>query len=506
MLFLLAALALPLARAGVARVPPSGWRSWNLFGPNVNQSLMTSIMDAVVSRSRLVDGVPTSLADLGYSDVGLDDNWQKCDSGVGGKGFHAPDGTPIVNEERFPDLGAMVAHAHALNLTAGWYGNNCICADQSANVSHFVGDVAAFRRYDFDSYKLDSCGAQKNIALYASLLANDGGRPVVIENCHNGCDEGLRMARARALTALPAHAHGMRARRAARSRPPRLRRPFYPEPSYKPDFPPWCPFSFYRTSVDAMVLYAAVFGVQLPHVRAFTAVNLSFPGCWAYADMLCVGALSRARSVSTAGVRRAVRGRCRARPHALPPATPLPPPRRRSEVGVSPGLHKNEVALTFSEARAHFGAWCIVSSPLVLGLDARDAAVMDAAWPIISNTEALAVNRAWAGSAGTRVAAADTNVSWPYCGAQYPTGCAVESWEVFAKPLAGGAAAVLFLNHDPSLARNLTLDLAAVPGLACGAGCAVRDVWRHAPRGAAAGSLSADVAAHDSEFFVLTPA
>ena len=34
---------------------------------------MESIMDAMVARSRTVNGVPTSLADLGYADVGLDD-------------------------------------------------------------------------------------------------------------------------------------------------------------------------------------------------------------------------------------------------------------------------------------------------------------------------------------------------------------------------------------------------------------------------------------------------
>jgi len=87
---------------------------------------MTQIMDAMVSRARSVDGTPTSLADLGYTDVGLDDAWQKCDSGPRGIGFHAPGGAPIVDTITFPSLGDMVRHAHALNLTAGWYGNNCI--------------------------------------------------------------------------------------------------------------------------------------------------------------------------------------------------------------------------------------------------------------------------------------------------------------------------------------------------------------------------------------------
>lgn len=39
--------------------------------------------------------------------------------------------------------------------------------------------------------------------------------------------------------------------------------------------------------------------------------------------------------------------------------------------------------------------WCVTSSPLVLGLDLRDPAAVDLAWPIISNKAALEVNRAW---------------------------------------------------------------------------------------------------------------
>lgn len=33
-----------------------GWRSWNLYGANVDQALIQSQMDGLVSRKRLVDG------------------------------------------------------------------------------------------------------------------------------------------------------------------------------------------------------------------------------------------------------------------------------------------------------------------------------------------------------------------------------------------------------------------------------------------------------------------
>lgn len=55
---------------------------------------------------------------------------------------------------------------------------------------------------------------------------------------------------------------------------------------------------------------------------------------------------------------------------------------------------------TYEENRAHFGAWCIVSSPLILGHDVTNEATTSAIWDIITNTEAIAVNQQWAGHPG----------------------------------------------------------------------------------------------------------
>lgn len=58
---------------------------------------------------------------------------------------------------------------------------------------------------------------------------------------------------------------------------------------------------------------------------------------------------------------------------------------------------------SFEEDRAHFGAWCIVSSPLILGFNLSDRATYQRVWPIISNKEAIAVNQNWAGHPGMLV-------------------------------------------------------------------------------------------------------
>lgn len=83
----------------------------------------------------MVNGKPTSLADLGYIDVGLDDNWQECGAyGAAQYTFHDASGYPRINRDRFPNFLEMTDYAHSLGLTAGWYLNNCICNGEFSTV------------------------------------------------------------------------------------------------------------------------------------------------------------------------------------------------------------------------------------------------------------------------------------------------------------------------------------------------------------------------------------
>jgi hypothetical protein len=137
-------LMFTVARAlddGLARTPPMGWRSWNAFGPLIDDAKMRAAADALCDTSRPVWGrtSPTSLRDLGrlqiappsrvgrhlclhagYASVGLDDGWQQCGAGVDGS-FHDAAGDPLVNASKFVDLAAMVSYAHAKGVRVGWY-------------------------------------------------------------------------------------------------------------------------------------------------------------------------------------------------------------------------------------------------------------------------------------------------------------------------------------------------------------------------------------------------
>ena len=64
-------------------------RAFDAFGHNNTHPyhVQERMVDALVDRSRKVDGEPTSLLDLGYNRIGLDDSWQECGAGVNGS-FH----------------------------------------------------------------------------------------------------------------------------------------------------------------------------------------------------------------------------------------------------------------------------------------------------------------------------------------------------------------------------------------------------------------------------------
>jgi len=376
-----------------------GWRSWNLYGANVNQEIIESQMTGISSRKRQVNGVPTSLADLGYSDVGLDDNWQLCGKyGPNGYTFHNADGFPIVNPARFPDFIAMTTYAHSLNLTAGWYGNNCICSDHCSDITCYQGDVDAVIAYGFDSIKLDGCGAERDLDTYAALF-NATGKSILIENCHWGGT--------------------------------------VPNAT-------WCPWNYFRTCGDISASYSSVVS-NLQSVWQWAKSGLSKPGCWAYPDML--------------------------------------------EVGCAHGPHgPNDPGLSFVEARSHFGAWCIVSSPLILSHDTNNDTIMDEIWPIIANTEAIAVNQAYQGESGNVFASSNKPL-----------------WQAIYKPFNSTATAVLIMNQDSS-ANSITINFSQIPSLS-GSSFTVRDIWAHQDLGTFSTSWTAtNLPSHDSSFLLINPA
>lgn len=92
----------------------------------------------------------------------------------------------------------------------------------------------------------------------------------------------------------------------------------------------------------------------------------------------------------------------------------LPTPGKKMNCGAT----KEELCppLTVTEAQTHFGAWAIVSSPLVLSFDLTDTATLEKHWQTITNTDVIEVNQDYAGFSGSRFAQSHDTVEMYPCG------------------------------------------------------------------------------------------
>mmetsp|Transcript_15586 Transcript_15586/g.33973 ORF Transcript_15586/g.33973 Transcript_15586/m.33973 type:complete len:416 (-) Transcript_15586:252-1499(-) len=235
---------------GLATTPPMGWRSWNGFHGSITQEILQAQVDGLV---RKVKG--TSLLDLGYGRVGLDDYWQDCGAGINGS-FHDAQGHPLINTTAFPNLTAFNSYAHSKGVLTGWYMNNCHCKEEGELEPNWApqmeGDTAAIAAMGWDGVKIDGCGPSHDTQLWSDLL-NKTGRQTLIENCGNN------------KTFPYVDAEGVLQ----------------------------CPHHMWRISTDIEAKWDSVVNnlQMLLHERTpgMAEWQLSQPGCWAYPDMLEVG-------------------------------------------------------------------------------------------------------------------------------------------------------------------------------------------------------------------------
>ena len=232
----------------------------NGFEGEIDNNIIRSVVDALVSKSRLVDGAPMSLADLGYARLGIDDGWQSCGSGPGGS-YHAHDGTPLVNRSRFPSLKSLVNYGHGAGLLMDFYHINCICMDTyilNANktwaYASWKGNIIQLRDAGFDGIKIDNCGDDNGVG-YAVMKKEieATGRPLLIENCNQAHGSGPPRG-------LPNNSSG------------------------------WCDFHMFRTGGDIRSSFGDVIA-KLQRTIPYQDIRhpISRPGCWAFPDMLEVG-------------------------------------------------------------------------------------------------------------------------------------------------------------------------------------------------------------------------
>ena len=99
--------------------------------------------------------------------------------------------------------------------------------------------------------------------------------------------------------------------------------------------------------------------------------------------------------------------------------------------------------LSLVQNKTHFTMWCMMNSPLMLGLDLRRVKLGDELYKIIANRELIALNQDALGVQAKRIF---TTVD---CGSETPDKAYIEDInrvDILAKPLADGSMALCFIN------------------------------------------------------------
>jgi alpha-galactosidase len=162
---------------GLAKTPPMGWNSWNLFAGKIDDKTVRGIADAMVT---------SGMRDAGYVYVNIDDTWEGVRDAQGNLG----------SNKKFPDMKALADYVHSKGLKLGIYSSPGprTCADYPGSYGHEEQDAKTFAAWGIDYLKYDWCGARM-------IYSNDylqpvyqkmgdallkSGRPIIYSLCEYG--------------------------------------------------------------------------------------------------------------------------------------------------------------------------------------------------------------------------------------------------------------------------------------------------------------------------------
>src|SRR5258708_5542420 len=120
---------------GLARTPPMGWNSWNRFACNINEDLVKSAADALVS---------SGMKDAGYEYVVIDDCWQISRDAAG---------NIVADAKTFPSgIKALADYVHSKGLKFGIYSDagTKTCAGRPGSRGHEYQDALQYAAWGVD--------------------------------------------------------------------------------------------------------------------------------------------------------------------------------------------------------------------------------------------------------------------------------------------------------------------------------------------------------------------
>jgi alpha-galactosidase len=169
----------PNTKPSLAKTPPMGWNSWNMFGPKVTAESVCQVADVLVS---------TGLKDCGYEYVVIDDCWsfkEKRDSS----------GDLIPDAGRFPDgIKAVADYVHSKGFKFGIYSDagTMTCAGFPGSFGFEEQDARLWASWGVDFLKYDYCYAppEQEVAIerYTRMgtALQNSGRDILFSICEWG--------------------------------------------------------------------------------------------------------------------------------------------------------------------------------------------------------------------------------------------------------------------------------------------------------------------------------
>jgi len=155
---------------GLAKTPPMGWNSWNLFASKIDDATVRTMADAMVS---------SGMRDAGYIYVNIDDTWEGQRDAQGN----------LQPNHKFPDMKALSDYVHSKGLKLGIYSSPGprTCGGYPASYGHEAQDAKTFASWGVDYLKYDWCSAgqiykkDQEGAVYQKMgeALQATGRPIV---------------------------------------------------------------------------------------------------------------------------------------------------------------------------------------------------------------------------------------------------------------------------------------------------------------------------------------
>lgn len=169
---------------GLAKTPPMGWNSWNVFGKDINEQVLRETADAMVS---------SGLRDAGFTYLVIDDLWEGDRDSTTGQ--------LQEDKKKFPSgIKALADYVHSKGLKFGIYSDagTKTCGGMPGSYGFEEKDAKLFADWGVDYLKYDYCYSpdytsanndyRMAIARYKAMgdALKKTGRPIVFSICEWG--------------------------------------------------------------------------------------------------------------------------------------------------------------------------------------------------------------------------------------------------------------------------------------------------------------------------------